>query len=370
MTKLIFLVTEDWYFVSHRLPIARAAVDAGMEVVVATRISDKKHVLQSAGLKVISVNMERSGTNPFKEAATVLRLYKLLRNEQPDIVHLIAMKPVVLGGLAAFMAGIKNRVMAVAGLGFLFAEDGRKNLLRRIVSKLLVFLSTHSRIIVQNPDDASILVDSGVQKNRICMIKGSGVDLEAFRVLPEPEGVPVVMLASRLLWDKGIGEFVHAARLLQEKGITARFVLVGAPDPDNPKSVTKADIEKWIKDGLIEWWGKSNKMPETLSLANIVCLPSYREGLPKVLLEAMACGRACVTTDAPGCREAVKHGENGLLVPVRDTEKLASALERLLLDPELRGRMGRRGRKCAEQHFSQEKVIEQTLAIYRDILQT
>jgi glycosyltransferase involved in cell wall biosynthesis len=192
------------------------------------------------------------------------------------------------------------------------------------------------------------------------------VDTGRFKPVPVPEGPPVVMLASRLLWDKGVGEFVEAARQLADSG--ARFVLVGAAEDNNPAAISRAEVERWVREGVVEWWGHQANMAATLAQASIVCLPSYREGLPKVLLEAMACGKPCITTDAPGCRDAVRHGDNGLLVPVRDAEALATAIRRLLGRPEERVRMGARGRERAVSEFSQEKAISATLAVYREVL--
>ncbi|WP_333843179.1 glycosyltransferase family 4 protein, partial [Pelomicrobium sp.] len=220
-------------------------------------------------------------------------------------------------------------------------------------------------VIVQNPDDAAAVRRLGVTPERIRLISGAGVDGELFSPRPEPDGAPVVMLASRLLWDKGVGEFVEAARRLAGRG---RFVLVGAPDPDNPASVSEADLRGWVSEGVVEWWGAREDMPAVLNQAHIVCLPSYREGLPKVLLEAMACGRPVIATDAPGCRDCVRDGDNGLLVPIRDAGALAGAIARLLDDPALRRRMGERGRERAVEEFSQERVIAATLAVYREAL--
>ncbi len=368
MTRLLFVVTEDWYFCSHRLPLAEAAIREGMAVTVVTRVSDKKALMESSGIKIIPIDIARSGTNPFQEAATVFQLFKIFRKEKPDIVHLVAMKPVILGGVAALLAGVRNSVSAIAGMGFMFTSKERMGIIRHAVTSLLVFLSTRTRIIVQNPEDAEFLEKAGVKPERITLIRGSGVNLELFHPQPEPEGIPVIMLAARLLWDKGVGEFVKAASLLQQKGIEARFVLVGEPDHCNPASVPLSEIEYWVRKGIVEWWGKSYNMHRILPLANIVCLPSYREGLPKILLEAMACGRACVTTDAPGCRDAVQDGVNGLLVPIRNHKRLAEALAKLIAEPELRRTMGRAGRSIAEKHFSQEQVISETMSVYQELL--
>jgi glycosyltransferase involved in cell wall biosynthesis len=223
-------------------------------------------------------------------------------------------------------------------------------------------------LILQNPDDEALLVNSGlVAAKRVRLIRGSGVDIQRFAPTLEAPTTPVVMLPSRMLWDKGVGEFVEAAHLLRARGCTARFVLVGNGDPDNPASISEDQLKAWHDSGVVESWGHCSDMPATLAQAHIVCLPSYREGLPKVLLEAAACGKPLIATDAPGCREIVRHGENGLLVPLRDAASLADAIERLLADANLRCTMGQKGRRMVELEFSEAKVAQQTLAVYREL---
>ncbi|WP_267926512.1 glycosyltransferase family 4 protein [Desulfolithobacter dissulfuricans] len=368
MSKILFLVSEDWFFCSHWVPMALAALESGFEVTLVTRLSGKKRQIESMGVKVIPIDIDRSNLNPLKELGAITRLVRVFRKEQPDIVHLISLKLVMLGWFASLFAGTKNIVAALTGMGFLFSAENRGGFIRWMFKRLIVVIAARGRILVENPDDRNLLQKAGVPPERICLIRGAGVDLARFCPGPEPEGVPVVMLAARLLREKGVEEFVEAARLLEDQGVAARFVLVGDPDPANPGSVSNTDITAWTEQGIIEWWGKSNNMPETLVRASIVCLPSYREGLPKVLLEAMACGRPCVATDVPGCREAVKDGENGFLVPVRDPESLAEALKQLIDDAALRQKMGRRGREMAEKSFSQERVAAQVTTIYRQLL--
>lgn len=368
MPKLLFLVTEDWYFVSHRLPLARAARAAGYEVTVVTRLSRHGALLEAAGLRVIPFAMARRGMGPLRLAREVFGLQRLYRREKPDIVHHVALKPIVVGGIAARLAGVKASVSAFAGMGFLFAAEGRLPLARALLERWLPWLVGRGAAIVQNAEDAALLRRLGIPPQRLHWVAGAGVDVEQFSPQALPQGEAVVMLPARLLWDKGVGEFVAAARSLRRQRSDARFVLVGDPDPDNPASVSEADLAQWVREGVVEWWGRSDDMAATLGRAHVVCLPSYREGLPKVLLEAMACGRACVTTDTPGCRDAVRHGDNGLLVPPRDAQALAGAIARLLDDPLERTRMGARGRERAVAEFSQERVIEATLRIYRELM--
>jgi glycosyltransferase involved in cell wall biosynthesis len=364
--RLLFVVTEDWYFVSHRLALAVEARRAGFDVAVVTRFGSHRRAIEGAGLRAIPFEMNRRGLNPLALMREALALAGILRRERPDVVHLVALRPVVVGGLAVRMAGVSGIVSAVTGMGFLFTDGGRLPWVRRVVQRILPWLLSRGLTIVQNADDAKQLSAFGLSTERLRLIPGAGVDTAHFAPGSEPEGKPVVMMAARLLWDKGIGEFIEAARAM--RGSDARFVLVGSLDPDNPASVSRAEIEQWVSEGVVEWWGHSEDMAATLARADLVCLPSYREGLPKVLLEAMACGKACIATDVPGCRDAIRHEDNGLLVPARDAAALASAIRRLCDHPDECQRMGVRGRERALEEFSQERVIEATLSVYREAL--
>lgn len=368
---ILFLITEDWYFCSHRLAIAREALRQGMNVIVATRIQKHRKQIEQEGMRVIPIRMVRSGKNPFKELLAVWELIRIYRNERPDIVHHVAMKPVLYGSLAARVVRVPHVVNAFAGMGYLFISNRLKTaVLRKCISLAFRVLlnRSNSRIILQNPDDQRLLVQSGIlNPERIEMIRGSGADTELFFPTPEPAGSPTVVLASRMLWDKGVGEFVEAALLLRKEGVNARFVLVGDTDPENPKAVPSSQLEFWNKSGIVEWWGKREDMPKVFAEAHIVCLPSYREGLPKVLIEAAACGRAIVATDVPGCREIVLHEKNGLLVQSRSASDLATALERLIRNQGLRQSMGIRGRELAVTEFSVDKIVGQTMSLYRKL---
>ena len=366
--KLLFVVTEDWYFVSHRLSLAIAAREAGYDVAVATRARQHVEIIERAGVRVIPFELSRRAGNPVLE---LLRLLSLYRREHPDIVHHVALKPVFLGALAARLAGIPAQINAVAGLGWLFISRSRiarwmSLSIRWILAR---FLNTsHCRVIVQNPDDAELLKEAGVTESYLRMIRGAGVDTSEFSPFPEPPEPICVVLASRILWDKGVSEFVKAARQLKKEGVKASFILVGNPDLDNPASVPEATLNAWQKEEVVEWWGHRDDMVAVFHAAHIVCLPSYREGLPKVLLEAAACGRPIVTTDVPGCRAVVREGENGLLVPARNAQALSEALRCLIKNPELRAQMGRRSREIMLKDFSSEKVIAQTLSVYKELI--
>jgi len=372
--RLLFVVTEDWYFVSHRLPLAIAARRAGYQVAVATRVQDHAAPIADAGIELIELKRwRRSSMNPLRELAAVAELAGVVRRWRPDIIHLVALKPVVYGGLAARLAGGAARVNALAGLGFVFAGGRPLALLLRPLVKLAFRWTLGGRravTIVQNPDDRSLIVGEHlVDASQVRLIRGSGVDLGRFAASEPPSGKPLVVLVSRMLWDKGIGEFVVAAKLVRERGGEARFVLVGQPDPENPAAVPSDDLVAWHKSGAVEWWGYRADTERVFAQASIVVLPSfYGEGVPKALLEAAASARPMIATDMPGCREIVEQNVTGLLVPPRDADGLADAVLRLLGDAMLRREMGRRARARAEAEFGIDAVVEATLGVYREQL--
>ena len=369
--RLLFLVTEDWYFCSHRLPLGIAARAEGYDVIVATRVQRHAQTILAAGLKLAPLRWSRHGHNPFKEIGALREILGVYRRERPDIVHHVAVKPVLYGSIAARLAGTPSVVNALAGLGYLESSDDlRARVLGRLVRTgyRLLLDRPNSRLIVQNPDDRSTLVQRGIiDAGRVVLIRGSGVDVSRFTASPEPAGTPLVVLPARLLRDKGVIEFVEAARVLQAEGVVARFALVGEPDPKHPAAITPGDFARWKAEGGVECLGWREDMAEVFQRCHVVCLPSYREGLAKALLEAAACGRPIVTCDVPGCREIVRDGDNGLLVPPRDVASLAVALKRLLQDTALRQRMGQRGRERAVAEFSVERVVADTLAVYRSL---
>jgi glycosyltransferase involved in cell wall biosynthesis len=366
--KLLLFITEDYYVVSHRLPLAVAAQADGYDVTIVARERNCGDVIRRAGLRLIPFENARSSLNPFSDLRMIARLIALYRREQPDIAHHVAMKPILYGSLAAKTVRRARVVNAIAGMGWLFtSQKGHARWLKPIVKRALKSLTASGLTIVQNPDDQAMLVELGLDPGRIRLIPGAGVDLEVFRPTAAPNGPPTVVMATRLLWDKGVAEFIAAARLLRTRGVDARFVLAGEPDPLNPASVSADDVRGWTREGIIEYAGFVADMPGLLSRSHVVCLPSYREGLPKSLIEAAAAGRAIVTTDVPGCREAVRDGYNGFLVPPRSTNELAAALERLIVDPVLRDEMGRHGRVLAEDRFGQDTIVRQTLAVYDEL---
>lgn len=368
MPKLLFFVTEDWYFCSHRLPIARAAMKAGFEVVLLTHVVSHGDIIRSEGIRVVPLALQRRSMNLLSELRTLSQIAQVYRTERPDIVHHLAMKPVLYGSLVAVLTGIPRVVNALAGMGYVFISDSLKALLLRtcIISLFRLLLNTKSSyLIVQNPDDADMLVKYGaVRKGRIRLIRGSGVDVTMFLPTEEPTRPLTVILPARMLYDKGVAEFVDAAKILAGRGCKGRFVLVGSVDPENPAAISEEQLQLWQREGSVEWWGHQHDMSAVLAQSHIVCLPSYREGLPKALLEAAACARPIVATDVPGCREIVRQGVNGFLVPVRDGEALARALQTLIDDEALRRLMGEKGREMVLKEFSEEIVVAETMAVY------
>ncbi len=369
---ILFLVTEDWYFASHRLPLATAALSAGYRVIVATRVQRHEAVLRKAGCEVIHLRWRRSGDGALDHARAIASLIALYRKVRPDLVHHVALKPVVFGSLAARAAGIKAVVNAVAGMGNLGGASGwAAKVLRGGLNLALrsVLDGEGTRVIFQNPDDREEFVRAGLVKpSRTVLVRGSGVDLRLFQPTARTAAVPVILLPGRMLGTKGVREFVMAAAQLQSENVQARFILMGDRDPDNTDSIPDEQLRSWNTSGVVEWWGFREDVPAALAQVDIACLPSYREGTPKSLLEAAAAGLPIVTTDVPGCREVVRQGDNGFLVPARDAGALAEVLRTLITDRSLRERMGSRSRAIAEAEFSDQAVATATLAVYRDLL--
>jgi glycosyltransferase involved in cell wall biosynthesis len=371
--KLLFLVTEDWYFCSHRLALGRAATNAGYEVVVATRVTGHGAVIREAGIRVIPLPWRRRSTHLWNELRTFAALLRIYRSERPDVVHHVALKPVLYGSMVAWLTGTRRVINAVAGFGYSFVSSDKRALLaRRILRSSFKRLSNRkgTRILVQNPDDARVLCETGtVRADRVVVIPGSGVDVERFAPVEEPGGAVRVALVSRMLWSKGVGEFVESARILKAKGVEFEADLVGDPDHENPQSIPEDTLRRWHDEGSITWWRHTDDVPSVWSRSHVAVLPSYREGLPKTLLEAAACGRAIIATDVPGCREIVDDVRSGLLVPVGDASALAASIEKLVTDKKLRREMGAAGRAIAVERFSEDVVIERVLSLYRSILE-
>ena len=369
--RLLFVVGDDGAFRSHRMPVARAARDAGFAVAVACPVTTHGEAIRAEGIRVLPAPMKRGRISPIADLRTLGALWRLYRAERPDIVHLVAMKPVLYGSLAARLTGIPASVGALTGLGYVFSSgDIRARLLRPLLRRGLRWAlnGRRSTCLTQNPDDAVFVAGLGVDLQRIVVIPGSGVDPARFAPSPEPDEPVRITLVGRMLWDKGVGEFVEAARLVRARDPALRFVLIGAPDQGNPAAVPVAQLKAWQAEGLVDWQGRRDDIPAVWRDSHIAVLPSYREGLPMALLEAAACGRPIVAADVPGNREIARDGESALLVPPRDAAALAVAILRLAEDPALRARLGAGGRALVERTFSEDRIAAATLALWRRLL--
>ena len=373
--KLVVLFANtDWYLFNFRLPLALELRDRGFDVLLLSPPGRYADLLLSMGFRWQAVDLHRRSLNPLREALLIWKLVRIFLDMKPALVHSFTIKCAVYGSLAARIARVPARVNAVAGMGYVFtSSDLTASLLRPLVRGLLKLAlgGRSSRLILQNPDDRNQFVDAGlVPPERVRLIYGSGVDCVKFspaRSLGEVETVHVLM-PSRVLWDKGVAEFIDAARILKNDGFKLKFCLAGEPDPGNPASVPKELILDWVSEGVLDWLGHVDDMPSLLQRVQIVVLPSYREGLPKGLIEAAACGCAIVTTDVPGCREVVEDGVDGFLVPVKDAAALASAISSLARSSELRSRIGKAARAKAESTFEVSDVNSRTFAVYGELL--
>jgi glycosyltransferase involved in cell wall biosynthesis len=376
--KVIFFANSDWYLYNFRRSLALAAQSFGYEMLLISPPGEYGARLRSLGLDWRPLSrMDRRSLNLVTELQVLLGLVALFRREHPALVHGFTIKCAVYGSLAAQLARVPARVNAVAGLGYVFASNDRKARWLRPMVRVMLRLALRgrrTRLILQNPDDQEMFEQSGlIELDRIDLIPGSGVDCTRFT--PRAEGNPArrsqpcVLLAARLLWDKGVAEYVEASRLLRSAGRTIRFLLAGMPDPGNPAAVPESTLRQWVDEGAIEWLGHVDDTSELFRSVDILALPTYYgEGLPKSLIEAAACALPLVTTDMPGCREVVTDEVDGLLIPPRDPGALAHAIARLIDSPELAARLGAAARAKAVAHFDERIVIERTLAVYGKLL--
>ena len=372
--KILILVNYLSFFLSHRLPIAEALLAKGFKVFIGygeLRGADPK-LLEQRGYKVDLVPMQPAGFNLFSELKTLYCIWALFKKVKPDIVHLITIKPYLYGGIISRLIGVRCLVSAVSGLGTLFIKkDFKSKLLRFLIYPLykLAFNHPNQKVILQNKDDLKVLINWGVLNlSKIKLLKGSGVQLEKFNDFDEPSGITTICFAARLLRDKGVFEYISAGRILKERGIKARFLLAGDLDKNNPSGLSVDDLNKLKDKSYIEFLGYHKDIPKLYAKSHIICLPSYREGFPKSLIEAAAAKRAVVTTDVPGCRDAIIPNKTGLLVPAKNSQKLADALQWLIENPQKRITMGAAGRVLAEEEFPIEKIVIDHLSIYQDLL--
>jgi glycosyltransferase involved in cell wall biosynthesis len=378
--RLLYLVTEDWYFCSHRLPIARAARDDGFEVIVATRVRAHGRQIAEEGFVLRPLAWQRRGDGASGAVRAIAEIARLYRSEQPDILHHIALKPVLFGGLARILAfrGVENApatIDSVMGLGSGFSASGLATRLRRPLlgcALRLIAGRSRSRVVVQNHEDGAALAALGIDRQRLALIRGSGVDIRHFVPVPITDSEKVIVgLVSRMLRDKGVPDAVAAIRLLRARGLAVELILAGPTDPYNPGSLSKRSLEALTAEPGVTWLGAITDVRELWRRAAIAVLPTtYGEGVPKALLEAAACARPIVASDVPGCREAVLTGadESGILVPPRDAGALADAIAALAADPARRERMGKHGRALMKSRFAEDIVARETLALYHAAL--
>jgi glycosyltransferase involved in cell wall biosynthesis len=367
--KIILFANTDWYLYNFRLALAEALRGQGDEVILLSPPGDYGPVMQNAGFRWIPFPLSRRGTNPLYDLDTIHKLHLLFKEERPDVVHNFTIKCVLYSSIAARLAGGIHVTNSITGLGYIFINDDLKaRLLHSLVQGFYKIALQNTRVIFQNSDDQALFLHQKmVSKSQTSLVNGSGVDTNKFVVSPEPAGPLRVVLPARMLWDKGVGEFVAAARIVRSQNENARFILAGNCDPANPAAVPLEQLEAWQREGVVEWCGWQDDMLKVYAGSHVVCLPSYREGIPRSLIEASACGRPIVATDVPGCRQVVRQGENGLLVPVRNAPALADALCRLLEDAPLRKKMGERGREIVEAEYSMERIVSETLEIYKNL---
>jgi len=369
MTTLLYFISEDWFFCSHFMARAKAAQAQGFDILVLTRERAHGQQIRDAGFRLLPIEMERGSTQLFKELCVLRQVWRCYRQQRPTLVHHIALKPIIYGSLAARCLRLRAIVNAPVGMGYVFTTQGSQGRwLRRIVSLLLRGLMNPpgSKVVFENDEDQTDSIRSGsVRSSDAVLIPGAGVDTEVFAPFDVPGDVPIIVMGARMLRDKGVREYVDAARILAQQGVRARFWLVGAPDPGNPSSFSEAELQAWHDEGVVEWLGHRDDMAYVLRQCQIACLPSYREGLPKFLIEAMSCGLPMVATDVTGCRQLVLQGQTGLLVPPRDAVGLAEAMGRLLGSTADRVRMGAESRRRAEAEFSVGRISGMTTALYR-----
>ena len=371
--KLFIVVNQDWFFLSHRLPIGISAKEAGWDVTIVCEDTGVSYKIVEAGLKAVNMPINKSGTNISDELKTLRFLYRLFRREKPDVVHLVGLKIILWGSIACRLAGVKKMVSAVCGLGVLFDEEHAKSLMSRMILKVLKL--THKgdgvRVVFQNNDDKKLFTDNGIISEERCVFtNGSGIDLANYDYTPEPKDEPIkVIFTARMVKDKGTLVLIEAAKKLEQTYQNrVRFLLCGGLD-SNPHGITKVQLESLCDGEYIQWLGHRKDVLDLLKSSHIMAFPSwYREGLPKSVIEAEAVGRPVVTTDSVGCRDTVIDGYNGIIVQPKDSNELASALKRLIDNPELRQTMGMNARKFAEERFSIADVVHEHLVMYDSLM--
>ena len=372
MARVLFVISEDWALVSHRLHLMEAAIEAGYQVAIATNVDRFGDFLLSKNVSLYDWPVKRGSLNIVTELKTIFLLLKILSDFKPDLINSVALKPVLYSGLICKIYMNSKFFGTLGGLGSIFHSSSIKKKSLRIVIILLlkfVFNKSDFKLALQNIDNINHLKKFNIFRDeQLSLIRGSGVETKKFIPGKNSNSVPIIILPGRLLWDKGVAEFIKISERFKSKGIKARFVLIGDPDPENLESVSNYQIESWVKMGVVEHWKRQEHMEKIYLQANIVCLPSYHEGLPKVLLEACSCARPVVAFDVPGCRDIVRNDVNGKLVPFGDLNALESSLLEILSNPDFAKKMGLAGRKIVLSEFSDLIINQKILTIWSEML--
>ena len=371
MKKLLFVINVDWFFVSHFLPVAQKALQKGYEVHLACAFTDKEQELQALGIQTYSLDISRSGITLSKELYVIKQIYQILKEVDPMVVEFFTIKPILYGGIVSHFTKVERKVFYITGLGYIFIKKGLKGIVIKTIVKALYRLALFGKsvkVITENSYDARLVKSLGVEEKNIYIIKGAGVDLHQYPYVEETITEPLqIVMASRLLKDKGVSEFVSAAKEILEGGYNVKFLLYGDIDTNNPASLTLQEVEAIKKEGCVTIAGFCDDITMAFQQAHIIVLPSYREGFPKVLIEAAACGRAVVTTDVPGCRDAIIPNETGLLCKVKDVHSLATNIKTLLENSLMRHSMAKKGRILAEKEYDINKVLQEHFKVYGDL---
>jgi glycosyltransferase involved in cell wall biosynthesis len=367
--KILYVVNVDWFFISHRLPLAIEALRRKFKVFLIAKDTGCFDELKDKGIECFNLNIERSGINPFKELIVINRLIKLYKEINPDLIHHITLKPSIYGTIASKKAKLDAKIInAITGLGYNFIGNRFFSINKKILISLInyAFKNKDINFIFQNPDDLFFYRKLKLVNNNFILIKGSGVDETIFKKKRKKENnILKIVLVARMLKDKGVIEFIEAANILKNKyQKQIKFILVGGIDHSNPAKISKEYLNNMCDNNYLVWLGFQKNIKMIYENADIVCLPSYREGLPKSIVEAMAMSCPIITTDVPGCRECVEDNSNGFLVPVRDSLILSKKIEKLILDKNLRIKMGNMSRTKMENEMSLKKVIEKTFKFY------
>jgi len=370
---VVYVVNEDWMFWSHRRALARAAQNSGATVTVATRVGRLRADMEADGFRVVALPWRRGARSMIGEIRSLRALVRLYRQERPAIVHHVGIKSMLYGGVAACLGRRPRQIHALTGFGYVATSRQLRARVLRLFARLIshaILNNSRALVIVQNPDDQRAVCDAGwFDRGRVHLVRGSGVDVGEFVPLPEPARPFTVALAARLVRSKGVFDLVEASRELRARGRNdVHVILAGTCDVENPEGVDARALQEWVSEGLVEYAGHLDDIRELWRRAHVAVLPSYREGLPRALLEAAACARALIATDVPGCREIVRDGDNGLLVPARDPSALADAILCLCDDDAQRLTMARRSRERVEGEFSDAMVIGATFDVYRRLL--